>query len=134
MQRTMLILRNKGFYEFVLSILLRSLFNTLMDLLYSAFVSKLVIFEDFLNFRSCSLGNLATAHDNLWNVQLHRILSIFLWCYLLYVPLVSSLFILGPINGTYGSLITLLSVPLVLGARCLFSLLTVLKKQIYKEI
>ena len=40
---TILILRNKGFHEFVFTVFSRSLFNTLMDLSYSAFVSKLFI-------------------------------------------------------------------------------------------
>ena len=38
--RTILILRNKGFHEFMLTILPRSLFTTLMDLSYSAFASN----------------------------------------------------------------------------------------------
>ena len=50
--RTMLILRNNGFHEFVLTILTRSLFNTSMDLPCSAFVSKLFI--------SCMLDNFAS--------------------------------------------------------------------------
>ena len=39
----MLILLNKGFHEFMLTILPRSLFNILMDLSYSAFVSFLIL-------------------------------------------------------------------------------------------
>ena len=58
--RTMLILGNKGFHEFVLTILPRSLCNTLMDLLYSAFVSKLFISKDSLILHSCMLGNFAS--------------------------------------------------------------------------
>ena len=58
--RTMLILRNKGFHEFVLTILPRSLFNTLMDLSYSALVSKLFISNDSLILRSCMLDNFAS--------------------------------------------------------------------------
>ena len=42
----MLILRNKGFHEFVLTILPRSLFKFLMVLSYSAFVSKLFTCKD----------------------------------------------------------------------------------------
>ena len=56
----MLILRNKGFHEFVLTILPRSLFNTSMDLSYSAFVSKLFIYNDSLILRSCMLDNFAS--------------------------------------------------------------------------
>ena len=56
----MLILRNKGFHEFVLTILPRSLFNTLMDLSYSALVSKLFISNDSLILRSCMLDNFAS--------------------------------------------------------------------------
>ena len=56
----MLILRNKGFHEFVFTILPRSLFNTLMDLSYSAFVSKLFISNDSLILRSCMLDNFAS--------------------------------------------------------------------------
>ena len=55
----MLILRNKGRHEFVLTILPRSLFNTLMDLSYSAFVSKLLISNDSLILRSCMSDNFA---------------------------------------------------------------------------
>ena len=53
--RKMLILRNKGFHKFVLTVLPRSLLNTLMDLSYSAFVSKLFISNDSLTLRSCML-------------------------------------------------------------------------------
>ena len=56
---TILILRNKGFHEFVFTVLPRSLFNTLMDLSYSAFVSKLFISNDSLILRSCMLDNFA---------------------------------------------------------------------------
>ena len=55
----MLILRNKGFHEFVLTTLPRSLFNTLMVLSYSAFVSKLFISYNSRILRSCMLGNFA---------------------------------------------------------------------------
>ena len=44
----MLILQNKGFHEFMLTMLSQSLFNTLMDMLNSAFVSKLFISNDSL--------------------------------------------------------------------------------------
>ena len=63
----MLILRNKGFHEFVWTIFPRSLFNTLMDLLYSAFVSKLFISNDSLILRSCMLDNFA---NGFWCSQL----------------------------------------------------------------
>ena len=56
----MLILRNKGFHEFVLTILPRSLFNTSMDLSYCTFVSKLFIYNDSLILRSCMLDNFAS--------------------------------------------------------------------------
>ena len=56
----MLILRNQGFHEFVLTILIWSLFNTLMDLSYSAFVSKLFICNDSLILRSCMLDSFAS--------------------------------------------------------------------------
>ena len=55
----MLILRNKGFHEFVLTTLPRSLFNTLMVLSYSAFVSKLFNSYNSRILRSCMLGNFA---------------------------------------------------------------------------
>ena len=61
--RTMLILRNKGFHEFVFTILPRSLFNTLMDLSYSAFVSKLFISNDSLILRSRMLDNFASVFE-----------------------------------------------------------------------
>ena len=51
----MLILRNKGFHEFVFTVLPRSLFNTLMDLSYSAFVSKLFTSKDSVILRSLIL-------------------------------------------------------------------------------
>ena len=57
----MLILRNKGFHKFVLTILPWSLFNTLMVLSYSAFVSKLFISNNSLILRSCMLGNFVRA-------------------------------------------------------------------------
>ena len=50
----------KGFHEFVLTILLLSLFNTLMDLSYSTFVSKLFISNESLILRSCILDNFAS--------------------------------------------------------------------------
>ena len=53
----MLILWHKGFHEFVLIILVRSLFNTSMDLSYSAFASKLLNSNDSLILRSCMLDN-----------------------------------------------------------------------------
>ena len=56
----MLILRNQGFHEFVLTILIWSLFNTLMDLSYSAFASILFICNDSLNLRSCMLDSFAS--------------------------------------------------------------------------
>ena len=56
----MLISQKKGFYEFVSTILPQSLFNTLMDLLYSAFVSKLFISNDSLILRLCMLDNFAS--------------------------------------------------------------------------
>ena len=58
--RAMLILRNKGFHELVLTILPWSLFNTLMDLLYSPFVSKLFISNDSIILRSYMLDNFAS--------------------------------------------------------------------------
>ena len=58
--RTILILRNKGFHEFVLTLLPRSLFTTLMDLSYSAFVTKLFISSDSLISRSCMYDNFAS--------------------------------------------------------------------------
>ena len=54
----MLILRNKG--VFVLTILPQSLFNTLMDLSYSAFISNMFISNDSLILRSCMLDNFAS--------------------------------------------------------------------------
>ena len=56
----MLVLRNKVFDELGLTILPPSLFNNLMDLSYSAFVSKLFIFNDSLILRSCMLNNFAS--------------------------------------------------------------------------
>ena len=56
----MLILQNKGFHEFVLTILPLSLFSTLMDLLYSAFVSKLFISNDSFIFHLCMLDSFAS--------------------------------------------------------------------------
>ena len=56
----MFILPNKGFHEFTLAILSWSLFNTLMDLLYSAFVSKLFISSYSLILRSCIFDNFAS--------------------------------------------------------------------------
>ena len=56
----MFILRNKSFHEFVLTILPRSLFNTLMDLSYSTLVSKLFISNDSLILRSRMLDNFAS--------------------------------------------------------------------------
>ena len=58
--RTILILRNKGFHEFVLTLLPRFVFTTLMDLSYSAFVSKLLISSDSLISRSCMYDNFAS--------------------------------------------------------------------------
>ena len=89
--RTMLILQNKGFHEFALTPLPRSLFNTLMVLPYSAFVSKLFLSNDFLILRSCMLANFLQVFFGssrlnlpcLWNVQLHPTLPIFLSCNLL---------------------------------------------------
>ena len=46
-----------GVHEFVLTILPLSLFNTLMDLSYSVFVSKLFISNDCLILRLCMLDN-----------------------------------------------------------------------------
>ena len=65
----MLTLRNKGFHEFVLTVLSWSLFNTWIDLLYSAFVSELFIFKDSLILCSCMLGDLASIFG--WS-QLNR--------------------------------------------------------------
>ena len=56
----MLISQKKGFYEFVSTILPQSLFNTLMDLSYSAFVSKLFISNNSLILRLCMLDNFAS--------------------------------------------------------------------------
>ena len=56
----MLILQNKGFHELVLTILTGSLFNTLMDLSYSAFVSKFFISIASLILRLCMLSNFAS--------------------------------------------------------------------------
>ena len=56
----MLILWNKGFHELVLTILIWSLFNTLVDLSYSAFVSKLFISNDSPILRSCMLDSFAS--------------------------------------------------------------------------
>ena len=56
----MLILRNKGFHEFVLTVLPQSLCNTLMDLLNSAFASKLFVSNDSLILCLCMLDNLAS--------------------------------------------------------------------------
>ena len=53
----MLIVRNKGFHKSVLTILPWSLFNTLMVLSYSAFVSKLFISNNSLILRLYMLGN-----------------------------------------------------------------------------
>ena len=58
--RAMLILRNKGFHEFLLTILPLSLFITLMDISYTAFVSKLFFSNDSLILLSCMLGNFAS--------------------------------------------------------------------------
>ena len=51
---------NKDFHEFVFTILPQSPFNTLMDLSYSAFVSKLFISNDSLILRSRMLDNFAS--------------------------------------------------------------------------
>ena len=59
----MLILWNKDFHEFVLTILVRPLFNTLMDLSYSAFASKLFNSNDSLILRSCMLDNFASVFE-----------------------------------------------------------------------
>ena len=53
----MLIFPCEGIHEFALIILPRSLFNILMDLSYSAFVSKLFISNDSFIIRSCILDN-----------------------------------------------------------------------------
>ena len=58
-----LTLRNKGFHEFVLTILPPSLFNTLMDLSYAAFVSKLFISNNSLILPSCMLDNFPSAFE-----------------------------------------------------------------------
>ena len=92
----MLILRNKGFHEFVFTILPRSLFNTLMDLLYSGFVSKLFISNDSLILRLCILDNFANVfgYSQLncpWyslECSVASTLPIFLPCYLLCVQLI----------------------------------------------
>ena len=55
----MLVLWNKGFHEFVLTILPGSLFNTLMDLSYSAFASNLLISKHSFILRSRILCNFA---------------------------------------------------------------------------
>ena len=91
MLRTMLILQNMGFHEFALTALPRSLFNTLMVLPYSTFVSKLFTCKDSSILRSCMLANFfaivfGSSRLNLpclWNVQLHPTLPIFLSCDLL---------------------------------------------------
>ena len=58
--RTILILQNKTFHEFVLTILHQSLFNTLMDMWYSAFVSKFFISNDSLILLLYMLDNFAS--------------------------------------------------------------------------
>ena len=55
---TMLILQNKGFYEFVLTMLPRSLFNTWFVVL--CFFLKIVYSIDSLILHSCILGNFAS--------------------------------------------------------------------------
>ena len=57
---TILILRNKGFHKFVLTILPRPLFITLMDFLYYVVDSKLFISKDSLMLSSSMLGNFAS--------------------------------------------------------------------------
>ena len=92
----MLILRKKGLHEFVLSILPRSLFNTLMGLSHSAFVSKLFISSDSLVLRSCMLGNFegvfgCSQLNHPWRFlkcSKHSTLSIFQSCHLLGVQLI----------------------------------------------
>ena len=56
----MLILRNKSFHEFVLTVLPRPLSNTFLDWPYPAFISKLFIYNDSLILRSCMLDNFAS--------------------------------------------------------------------------
>ena len=71
-----------------LTILSWSLFNTLMDLSYSTFVSKLFIYTDTLILRLCIMGNVTNVFgcsqlNRPWqsmNVQLHLTLPIFLSC------------------------------------------------------
>ena len=62
-------LTKQGFHQFVLTTLPQSLFNTLMDLLYSAFFSKLFISNDSFTLRSFMLDNFASVFG--WS-QLNR--------------------------------------------------------------
>ena len=148
----MLILRNKGFHEFVLTVLPQSLCNTLMDLLNSAFASKLFVSKDSLILCLCMLDNLASVFgcsqlNQQWQslecsvapdtshfpVQLIEWAHIFLFLQCipshnhnsmtLHLVFQSFFLILGPIIGVHGSLTMLLSVFSVLGAWCLFSLI-----------
>ena len=92
----MLILRKNGLHEFVLSILTRSLFNTLMGLSHSAFVSKLFISSDSLALRSSMLGSFegvfrCSQLNHPWQslkCSVHSTLPIFQSCYLLGVQLI----------------------------------------------
>ena len=60
----MLILRNKGFHEFLLTILPQPLFNSLKDLSYYAFVCKLFISNDSIILRSCMLDSFASVFES----------------------------------------------------------------------
>ena len=94
--RPILVLRNKNFHEFVLTVLPRSLFSTLMDF-HILLLSLNCLFSKILWFCVCacwvtSQAFFGTANytilDNLWHIHLYLELPIFLSCYFLDVQLI----------------------------------------------
>ena len=88
--RIMFILQNKGFHELVLTILPRSLFNTLIDLSYFAFVSKLFIFNYSLILRSCLFVNFASVFGCSQLNRLWQYLECSVACDAIHIPVILS--------------------------------------------